>query len=134
MSATGNWKNTERMWPKCLAKFGVEAERISRSGNYSESIHDCRVMGFPELKSDTKFSVKPWRQNNMLEVVREKYCKLKTEIPLLYCRQIKDRGGKVVIDDTFAAMLLAFWLGKGTKEDLWDIYLGKKPPMNKETE
>lgn len=124
--ATNNWKRNESMWANVLAKFGVEAKRISRAGNFSESIHDVVVNGFPELKSDAKFSIKPWRQNNMLEVVRDKYCKLPNEIPLLYCRQYKDRGGKVVIDDDFAAMLIAFWMGKGTKEELWNIYMGKK--------
>ncbi len=133
MSATSNWKNTERMWPKMLAKFGVSASRISRAGNFAESIHDVTVDSFPELRSDCKFSVQAWRQNNMLEIVRDKYCKEPNQIPLLYCRQFKDRGGKVVIDDDFAAMLIAFWLNKGTKEDLWDIYTGKKKPT-KDTE
>jgi hypothetical protein len=50
MSATNNWKNNEKYFPKCLAKYGVDAERISRAGNYAESIHDMRVHGFHELK------------------------------------------------------------------------------------
>lgn len=126
MSSTGNWKNNERAWSKVLKKYNVESTRISRAGNYSESVHDNDVPEFPQLKSDCKFSTKPWRQNNMLEIVRDKYCPNKDDIPLLFCRQIKDRGGKVVVDDEFAAMLISFWLGKGTKEELWDIYLGKK--------
>jgi hypothetical protein len=128
MSATSNWKNTERMWPKMLGKFGVEAKRISRAGNFAESIHDTIVYKFPELKCDTKFSIKPWKQSNMLEIVRTKYCQDKNQIPLLYCRQFKDRGGKVVIDDDFAAMLIAHWLQVLPKEELWDIYTGKKKP------
>jgi hypothetical protein len=62
-------------------------------------------MDFMSLKIDAKFSAsKPWRQNNMLEVVRDKYCPEKSDIPVLYCRQYKDRGGKLVIDDDSDAM------------------------------
>ena len=132
MSKTTNWKNNELAWPKKLAKYGVQAKRISRAGNYSESVHDTDIPSFPELKSDCKFSNQPWRQNNMLEIVRDKYCPNREDIPLLFCRQYKDRKGKVVIDDEFAAMLIAYWMGVAPKEELWEIYKGERKPLNKE--
>lgn len=122
---TARWKNTEKMFPKLLGKFGISAERISRAGNYAVSTYDCIINSFPELKSDCKFSIQGFKTSRMLEVVREKYCTLPNDIPVLFCRGYKERGGKVTIDATFFAMLLAFWMGKGTKESLWDIYTKK---------
>jgi hypothetical protein len=122
MSATSNWKNNERIWPKILAKYFIKAERISRAGNYCESIHDTKIHDFEEVKSDCKFSTKGFKTSRLLDVVREKYCPTKFDIPLLFCRAYKERGGKVTVDAEFMAMLMAFWLGKADKATLWSIF------------
>jgi len=119
------WKNAEKGIVTLLAKFGVTAERISRGSDFGKSIDDVRVYGAPELKVDSKYSVNNWKTSRLLEEVREKYCINSIEVPILFCKGYKEQGYKVTIDGDYFAMLLAHWLGKGTKEELEKIFYGR---------
>lgn len=124
MSAkTARWKNAERQLADIFIKYNIDAERISRAGNYSESTHDINVKDMPELKPDSKYSQAGFKTSRLLEVIRDKYCKEKGEIPLLFCKGYRERSGKITMDAEFISMLLSFWLDKGTKEQLMKIYL-----------
>jgi len=109
---TSRWKNAERQLANILSEYGIPAERISRAGNYSESTYDVRVLGFPELKCDSKYSIKGFLTSRLLEVVREKYCKNKGDIPIIFCKGYKERRGKIVIDVDFFAELLKCWISQ----------------------
>lgn len=124
MSKTARWKNAERQLADIYQKFKIDAERISRAGNYSESTYDVRINGAPELKSDSKYSQAGFKTSRLLEVIREKYCPNKQDVPILFCKGYREHGGKITVDAEFFSMLLAFWLGKGTKEELLDIFNG----------
>lgn len=121
-NAANRWKSAEKAVAKLLQKYNIPAERISRSGNYSVSDFDVRINGYPEAKIDSKYSVKSFHTTTLLNIVREKYCEFDRDIPMLFCKGYQERGFKVTADGDYFAMLLAFWLGKGTKEELWAIF------------
>lgn len=121
--STISWKNNERQWAKDLQTFGVEAERISRAGNYSVSIHDIDIKAAPWIKSDAKYSEKNFKVNRLFNETEFKYCKEKEDTVVLLTKGYKERGQCATVDSRFLAMLLSFYLGCGTKEDLWKIYL-----------
>lgn len=134
-AATSRWKNCERLLAKTLEKYGIGAKRITRAGNYSESTWDVTVFGFPELKLDSKYSLQGFRTSRMLETVRRKYCPAKTDIPVLFCKGYKEISGKVTIDAEFFAILLSFWMGKDTKENLLAKFNKRRvPKLDQQTE
>lgn len=121
-----SWKNAESQWAKILGKFKVPAQRrVSRMANYRVSEDDVEVIGHPEIISDSKYSIHGFKVNRLLEVVREKYEKNPGDISFLLTKGYKERGMKATVDAEVAAMLLSYWLGNGTKEELMEIYLGK---------
>lgn len=123
---TQRWKSAERLGAKLFSKYKLESERISRSGNFGESTYDIKVKDHPELKVDSKYSQAGFRTNRMLDIVQSKYCSEKTDIPVLLTKGYKEIGMKATVDAEYLAMLLSFWLGYGSKEELEDIYFGKK--------
>lgn len=107
---TQRWKNAEKGAAELLQKYGINAERISRGSNYAISDYDVRINGFPEIKTDSKYSAGGFRTSRLLEIVRDKYCKEKNDIPVLFCKGYREHGFKVTIDGEFFAELLKLWI------------------------
>jgi len=128
-AATSRWKNAERGWAEILCKYKLNAKRKTRAGNFSESTDDVSIEELPWTANDTKYSIKGWKQNRLLDETRAKYCPNKGDTAILLTKGYKERGQCATVDAEFMAMLLAYWAGVGTKEELWNIYIGKvKPP------
>lgn len=124
MSSTGNWKGAERSVRDVLIEFLIPAFRKTRAGNYSISDFDVGIEGFEEWKFDSKYSKsQPFRHHNKLAVIEEKYCPSKTDFPILVTRNYKERFSCTTVYTRLFAMLLSYWLGFGTKEQLMKIYL-----------
>ena len=113
-NTTTNWKNAERAWSIILNKYGFTSKRKTRAGNYSESTFDVDIPEAPELKSDSKYSIKGFKTNRLYEVVKAKYCKDKGDEAILLTKGYKETGLKATVDAEFLAKLLAYW------------YLGRK--------
>jgi hypothetical protein len=126
-AASSRWKGLEKSWSKLLNRFKVPATRISRAANYNVSDYDVRIEGAEWLKSDTKYSTQSFKTSRLLDIIEDKYCKEPGDQPILICKGYKEHGMKVTLKGAFAAMLLAYWLGTGTKEELMKIYNKAKP-------
>lgn len=122
MSKTGNWKGAERFVASVYQKYKIPATRISRAGNFAESTYDVDIEGHPEIKTDSKYSKQNFRHHGKLETIRFKYCKSRGDIPVLSTKNYKERGSVFSVEDEFFSMLLSYWLGFGTKEELLAIY------------
>lgn len=123
MSSTGNWKNAERVFADIYNKFKIEAYRKTRAGNFSVSDYDVEIVGEPRFKNDSKYTKKaPFRHHGKWREIKEKYCKEKEDIPILFTKNAREHFGLVSVDARFFAMLLSYWLGKATKEELESIY------------
>lgn len=120
-SKTQRWKNAERQVAEILKKYNIPAKRITRAGNYSESTYDVEIEGHPELKNDSKYSASGFKTNRLLDVVRDKYCKEIKDEPVLWTKGYRETSMKMTVDGEFGALLLAYWLGKDTKENLEKI-------------
>lgn len=122
--AAGN--NLEKQWEKILKKYGIPAYRKQeRRLNFSISVDDVGILGYPSIKSDCKYRASGFAANTLLDEVESKYCKTPEDFAILICKGKNERGQKVVIDSEVAAMLLSYWLGFNTKEDLETIRLQK---------
>lgn len=122
MSKVDLWKNNERQTAEIFNEFLVPAERISRSGNYSISVHDCNLTDHLQYKLDSKYSKSGFKTSRMLDVVAQKYCKDEKDVPLLFTKGYRERGQKATLDARYLAMLLSYWLGYSDKETLEKIY------------
>lgn len=125
MARSNAWKYLEKTWAEVLNKYGLTAWRISRAGNYSVSDYDVGIKEFPNAKSDAKYSVNGHKTNRLLDTVENKYCNTKEDFGILITKGFRERGQKTTVDSEILAMLLAHWAGTKTKEELWNIYLGK---------
>jgi len=126
MAKSKAWKDLEKKWAEILCKYGLKAHRVSRAGNYSVSDYDVKVEELPFLKSDTKYSQAGFKTNRLMHETEEKYCKEKLDFAAIVTKGYKEQGQDVCVDSEFMAMLLAFWAGVATKEELISTYLGKK--------
>ena len=121
-AATARWKNSERQWATILNKYKLTAKRKTRAGNFSESTDDVSIEELPFTINDSKYSVRGWKQNRLMEEAHLKYAKNKGDSTILITKGFKERGQCATVDAEFMAMLLAYWAGAGTKEELWEIY------------
>jgi hypothetical protein len=131
-AATSRWQNNERGWAKVLCKYGLNAKRITRAGNYAQSIDDVSIEELPWTSNDAKYSIKGWVGNRLLSEIEYKYCKEKGDTAILITKGYKERGAMASVDAEFLAMLLAFYAGVGTKESLWAIYTRQTSKETKE--
>lgn len=131
-AATARWKNNEKAWADLLCKYKLNAKRISRAGNFAQSIDDVSIEELPWTSNDTKYSIQGWKQNRLLDETEAKYCKEKGDTAILITKGYKERGQCATIDAEFLAMLLAFYAGVGTKEELWAIYTRQSSKETKE--
>lgn len=115
---TVRWKSAEKKVAEIYTKYKIPASRITRAGNYAISTYDVEIEGHPEIKSDSKYSVRGFKTNRMLDVVEAKYCKEKGDIPVLFTKGYKETGMKATCDAELFAKLLSYWLGLATKEEL----------------
>lgn len=123
---TSRWKNNERQTAEIFNEFLIPAERINRSGNYSESTYDVSLKEHPRFKLDSKYSVSGFKTSRMLDVVADKYCKEKEDIPILLTKGFRETGQKATVDARFLAMLLSHWLGYAQPAELEKIYYKEK--------
>jgi len=89
-AATASWKNAERQWAETLRKYALNAKRITRAGNFSESTWDVSCDTLPWLKSDTKYSIHGWKENRLLSETEYKYCKEKEDTAILITKGYKE--------------------------------------------
>lgn len=119
------WKASESQWPKTLKEFKVGAVRISRAGDYSQSIDDVRILGADWLKNDCKYRKSGFLSSTLLKDTEDLYCKEPGDTQIVITKGYRQVGQDCVVHDRFMAMLLSYWLGCATKEELWEIYLKK---------
>lgn len=131
-----NWKGAENQLANVLKDFGIPAYRKTRAGNWSISDTDVGVEGHDNLKLDSKYTkAQPFRHHGLLEVICEKYCKNPEDVGILFTKNYKEHFGNVTIHVKFFAMLLSYWLGCGTKDELWAKFMSKPTrKSNKKTE
>lgn len=126
MSKVDNWKRLEKEFPLLLQKYGIPAyRREQRQANYAISIDDVGITGHDYIKIDTKYQKAGWSVNTLLNTLKKKYCKTPDDFGVIVTKGGSERGQKVVIQDDFFAILLSYWLGYKTKEELLEIYHGK---------
>jgi hypothetical protein len=122
---TGNWKGAERYLADVLCKYSIDAYRKTRGSNFAVSDTDVGVVGEDWLKLDSKYSkAAPFRHHGKIQVIEEKYCKDEKDEPILFTKNFRERSGYITIKAEFFAVLISFWLGKATKEQLEEIYYG----------
>ena len=98
---------------------------MERAGNYALSDYDVEIEGHSFFKGDSKYSASnPYRHHGKIKEIESKYCKEEGDVPVLYTRNYKEHGGYISVKDEYFAMLLSYWLGFGTKEELMEIYKG----------
>lgn len=118
---TSRWKRAEKQISEIYVKYKIPAKRITRAGNYAISTYDVEIENHPEIKSDSKYSQAGFKTNRLLDIVKAKYCKEKTDVPVLLTKGYKETGMKATVDAEFFAKLLSYWLGCATKEELESI-------------
>ena len=124
MNKTGAWKFAEKGFALVLQEFNIPAIRLTRNDNYSKSCPDIEIEGADWIFGDSKYSkAQPYRHHGKIKETEARYCKKKGDTAILFSKNYKEHGGMIASRDRFFAMLLAYWLGKGTKEELWAIYL-----------
>lgn len=121
-AATARWKNSERQWASILSKYKLNATRKSRAGDFSKMDDDVGIAELPWTINDSKYSTKGWKQNRLLEETARKYAKNKGDSTVLITKGYREVGQCATVDAEFMAMLLAYWAGVGSKEELWEIY------------
>jgi hypothetical protein len=129
-----NWKGAENQLARILREFGIPAERKqTRNFNWAVSDFDVGVDGHDNLKFDSKYSkVRPFRHHGLLYTIKQKYCKGKEDIPILFTKNYKEHFGNISVEVKFFAMLLAYWLGVADKDTLWNIFTGATKPFSNE--
>lgn len=126
MSKQTTWKAAERQLATILCKYKIPAKRKSqRQENYAISIDDVGIEGADWIKLDAKYRKSGFAVNTLLDVVEKKYARLPNEIGIVGLKGGGQHGMRFLLDDEFGAMLLSYWLGHATKEELWAIYNGK---------
>lgn len=120
-AATQRWKSNEKIWAKILGRYGVTASRISRAGNFGLSTFDVLIEDLPELKSDTKYSIKGWKENRLLAETADAYCE-KSDTAILLTKGYQETGQCATVNAEFLAFLIALWLETQPKEELLKIY------------
>lgn len=125
--SNSSWKANERQWAEILKAYGLSAKRKTRAGNFSVSTDDVDIAELPWTINDTKYSIRGWKQNRLLEEVSAKYCKEKPDTPILITKGFKEVGQCATVDAEFLAMLLTHWVKspEGTS-DLFEVYLKRK--------
>ncbi len=128
MSKTTNWKNAEHYFANVYKKYKMPAFRDTRAGDYSKVDYEIKITGHPEIASDSKYSqARPFRHHGLVQEIEFKYCKDNPDaFGVLLTKNYKEHGACITVRDEIFAMLLSHWLGYGTKEELWEIYKGKK--------
>lgn len=122
-SKKANWVNNEKILLALYQDWGIPALLESKEGRQSsKSTYDVRILleNPIEWASDAKVSDKPFRQNTLLKVVQEKYCKKLHQEGVLFCRNIGDRSGAFNIRDQVFCGLLSYFLGVKTREEVLD--------------
>ena len=126
MSGTDNWKNSERSIAELYQRFGIEdAFRVSRAANYSVSDYDVRIPQADWVKTDSKYSKKPWRSHSLMKEGQGKYAKKLGEEFVLYTKGFRERSGFITVRAELFAALLSFWIGCKTKEQLIKLLSAK---------
>lgn len=126
MSKQTTWKAAEKQLAAILCKYKIPAKRKSqRQENYAISIDDVGIEGHDWIKLDSKYRKSGFAVNTLLDVVEKKYAKLPGEVGIVGLKGGGQYGMRFLMDDEFAAMLISYYLGFGTKEELWEIYHGK---------
>jgi hypothetical protein len=127
MSAkTQRWKNAEKQLAETYQEFKIDAERVSRAGDYSVSDFDVRIKDQEWVKSDSKYSQEKWKETRLLEAAEDRYCKVPGDTMIIATKGYRQTGMTAIIGLRFFAMLLSYWIGAGTKEELWSIYMKDK--------
>ncbi len=143
------WKDSEKKWAETLQKYLVPAFRKNRMGNYSISDDDVGVEGHDWLISDSKHSIHGWEENRalrakvtgikkqyarkLLEATEAKYAEELTDQVVLVSHGHREIGQVCSVDSEFMAMLLSYWMGFATREQLMDIYSVNTRPRCKKT-
>lgn len=122
MSKTSRWKNNEHKAAEVMQKYKIPATRKTRGDNFAISDFDVGIDGHPEVIIDAKYTQRGWVTNRLVDETRAKYAKAKTDPVLIWTKGFRERGEKCCMDGEFAAMLLSYWLGYGTKEELFRIW------------
>lgn len=123
-----SWKNSEKQWAKELNRFKIdEAYRKSRAGNFAVSDFDVGIPSADWIKSDSKYSKNSFKTNRLLNETEFKYCKAPGDTAVLITKGYREVGQCATVDSSFLAMLIAFWMDKAPREELWSIYLKEKP-------
>jgi len=121
-----NWKNAEHFFANVYKKFKIPAYRDTRAGNYSVSDYEVKIEGHPEIASDSKYSqARPFRHHGLVKELEYKYCKTKGSFGVLLTKNFKEHGGCITVRAEVFAMLLSYWLGYATKEELMKIFMGE---------
>jgi hypothetical protein len=127
MSGTGNWKGREKGFAELYQEFGIPAYRKNRVMNYSVSDDDVGIENHPWIRNDNKYTkAAPFKHHGKLREIEFKYCKQKGDVAVLRTTNFKERGGVISVRDRFFAMLLSYWLGYKSKDELWSTYMKEK--------
>lgn len=134
----------EREFADHLQEFKIPAKRILKSR--FEKAPDVEIEGYKYIDLDevqeriildSKYSLSGFTTDRLQSQVEMKYCRLPTDFSICFFRSYKsavNRGDKnrMGMDARLGSMLLAYWLGYGTKEELWEIFTSKNKFPKKE--
>jgi len=127
MSATTNWKNTEKAAADILLEYKIPAKRHTRAGNFSESTWDVDIEPNPYIdpRVDAKFTkANPFRELNLLKGVKKKYCSEPKHIPIVFLHNYKDKFNGFLLEEKHLAGLLSYFMGYCSREEIlkaWGI-------------
>jgi len=122
-----NWKNAEKYGRDLYLKYKIPATRETRADDYSVSDFEIKVDNHPEIVTDSKYSeARPYRHHALILEAEDKYCKDKGDIAVILTKNFSKSGGCITVRDQAFAMLLSYWLGYGTKEELLEIYKSRR--------
>lgn len=111
MKSNQNWKNAERRLAEVMREEGIPAYRKTRGQDWGKSDFDVEIIDKEEFKFDSKYrSVQVWRHHGYLEVIKEDYCKAKSDVPVLFTKNRGETDGYVTISLKLWAKVLAGYL------------------------
>ncbi len=126
--STQNWKNCEKGLKKLYESWGMPCIWEGQVGRQqSKSTYDVKLLppyNIPELCNDAKYSKKTWRHHTLLQEIKDKYCKKKNDIPVLYTKVVGKPYGCFTMEAKYFMGLLAYFFGIFTKEEVlerWGI-------------
>ena len=103
------WKEFEKAYVKELLAGGVPAHRETRGHDYGEEGYEIVIPDLPFLKVDSKYRNGGWNHHTVLEQeIERKYCKSKSDEPVMPTKSGKQRGSYTTIRSSFFIRLL--WL------------------------